>query len=138
MLNTPILLLFHQICIDTVFFIQVGVDIHFTYIVEKIKIKIIHSALFKLFLENFLHLRHVGQVISGKFGCQIKAVARIFRQRLSHHQFRISVVVSPCSVIIIDPMLHRIGNHLFCRRAVNLRVIAVHYWQTHCAHAKRR
>ncbi len=74
-----VFLLFFQVCIDPVFFlIQIGIDIHLTDIVEQIKIKIFHAALFKLFFKGLLHLRHIGKIIPRKLCGKIKAVSLIF------------------------------------------------------------
>ena len=60
MTDTPFFLLLHQVIENTVFFIQISINIHFTYVVEQIKIKIIHSAFFQLCFKNAFHLVHVG------------------------------------------------------------------------------
>ena len=58
--DTAAPLLLHQIVVDAVLRVQVGVDVHLTDVVEEIEIKIVHPALFQLLLKNLLHLGHVG------------------------------------------------------------------------------
>ena len=77
MLDPTIFLLLHQIVIDAVLRIQISIDIHLADIVKQIKIKVFHLTFFQLLLEDFFYLRHVCQIISGKLGCQIKAVSII-------------------------------------------------------------
>ena len=60
MADTAAPLLLHQIVVDAVLRVQVGVDVHLTDVVEEIEIKIVHPALFQLLLKNLLHLGHVG------------------------------------------------------------------------------
>ena len=77
MTDSSILLLLHQILMDPVLLIQIFIDIHLTYIVEQIEIKIGNPALFKLFLKDLLHLRHIGQIIPRELCSQIELFAGI-------------------------------------------------------------
>ena len=138
MLNTSVLLLLHEIVINSMFFIQILVNIHLTYIMEQVKIKIIHLTFLKLFLKNLFHFRHISKVITRKFRRKIKGLSRILLQKPSHNQFGIAAMIPPCSIVIINSMFHSVGNHLFCRRLINLRILSSNNRKTHCSHPKRR
>ena len=60
MTDPAVLFLLHQIAVDPVLLvIQVGVNIHFTDIVEEVKIEIVDAQLIQLTLKNLLHLSPV-------------------------------------------------------------------------------
>ena len=71
-------LLFYKIVNNFVFFAEESINVFFTNVMKKIKIKIVNPCFFKLTLKNLLCLVHIGKIISGKFCCKIIAVARIF------------------------------------------------------------
>ena len=52
-------LLLQQIVINPVFLIQVSVNIHLTYVVEEVEIKIFHLTFFQLFLKDLFHFVHI-------------------------------------------------------------------------------
>ena len=111
MTDPAVPLLLDQVSVCTVsVIVQIMVDVHLAHIVEQVEIKIVHLAFLQLFLKNLFHLAKVGEVVSRELRRQIKILPRIFLQRLAHDCLGMSVVISPCSVIIIDPMLHRIAD----------------------------
>ena len=63
--DAAVLLLLHQVVMDAVPGVQVGVDVHLAHIVEEIEVKVVHLALFQLRFEDLLNLRHIGQVVAG-------------------------------------------------------------------------
>ena len=78
MADTSVLLLFHQIAVNAVFFIvEIGIDVHLADIVKKIKIKIIHLQFFQLFIKDLFDLAPIGRIIPRKFCRHIKALPRI-------------------------------------------------------------
>ena len=90
--------------------------------------------LFQLFLENFLYLRHVGIVVTGKLCSEIVTSAGILGQKLACAQFGVAVVVSPCSVKIVDAVFMSIVNHFRNGGFIHHAVVPVHHGQPH--HAK--
>ena len=94
---------------------------------EQIEIKILHNAFFQLLFKNLFHLIHIGKVIARELCSQEIAVPGIGRQYFPHGRFRISVMVSPGRIIIIDAMLHGIGYHPGRFGFVNLCIISVNY-----------
>ena len=111
MADPAVSFLLDQISVCTVgVIIQVMVDIHLAHIVEQVEIKIVHLAFLQLFLKNLFHPAEVGEVVSRELRRQIKILPRIFLQRLAHDCLGMSVVISPCSIIVINPMLHRIAD----------------------------
>ena len=83
MSDSSVFLLLHQVSVYAVLFIQIFVNIHFTDIMEQIEIKVFDAAFFKLFLEDFLNLRHIGKIIARKLRRQIILFPRISAERLS-------------------------------------------------------
>lgn len=81
--DTAAPLLLHQIVVDAVLRVQIGVDVHLTDVVEEIEIKIVHPALFQLLLKNLLHLGHVGQVVTGELVGNVKFFPGMFGQGLT-------------------------------------------------------
>ena len=77
MFDPAVLLLFYQIIKNAVFLIEIPVYVLFAYGREKIKIKILDTALFELFLEYLLYFIHVRQIVAREFACKIKTLARI-------------------------------------------------------------
>ena len=136
MADPSVFLLLHQIFKNPIFFVQIGVNIHLAYIVEQIKIKVGHTAFFKLTFKNGLDFVHVGQVISGKLCGEIVIFAGIFVQKLSHHKLGLFPVVSPCGVIVVDALFHGAGDHFFSKCRVNLRIISSNGGQAHGSHTE--
>ncbi len=123
--DPSVLLLLHQILEDTVLLIQIFVYIHLTDIVEQVEIKIRNLTLLKLFLKDFLHLRHVGKIISRELRREIELFTRICTQYLSHDKLRIPAMISPRRIIIVDPVIHGILHHSGRRRFINVLVLPV-------------
>ena len=67
MTEAAVFLLLHQIVIDAVFRVQVGVYVQGAHIVEKVEIKVAHLALLQLALKDLLDFVHVGKVIPREF-----------------------------------------------------------------------
>ena len=60
---------------SVLFFVQICVDIHFAYIMHKVKVKIVHTTLFQLTRKDLLGFAHILKVISGELGRQIETVS---------------------------------------------------------------
>ena len=67
MTDASVLFLFYKIIENTILGIQVRIDIHLAYIVEKVKIKVFHLTLLQLLFKDLFHLVHVGKIIARKF-----------------------------------------------------------------------
>ena len=138
MLYPAVLLLLPQIIHYTVAFVEILLDIHLAYIMEEIKIKILHPALLQLFLEYLFYLVHIGKIVSGEFIRKIEALSRICAQRLAHRQLRIAAVIPPRGVVVIYALFHGIRHHLFHLVIVDFSVVTVEHRQSHRAHSERR
>ena len=68
----PAFFLLHQIIVDSIFRIQIGVYVHLAHIMEQVEVKIFHLAFLQLCFKDFFHLVHIGQVISREFGGEIE------------------------------------------------------------------
>ncbi len=129
-------LLRHQIAVDAVAFIQIGVDVHFAHIVEQVKIEVAGLAFFQLFLKDSLHLVHIGKVIAGELGGEIVAVPGICVQDAAHHQLRLSAVIAPGGVVVVDPVFHGKGHHFGRGPLVDAGIIPLYHRQAHGPHAQ--
>lgn len=118
--------------------VEILIDVQLADIVDRIEVKILHAAFFKLFLEDLLDFVHVGQVVAGKLVGQIKAFPWIRGQRASHGKLRLSAVVAPGGVVIVDAALHGAGDHFVDQLLIHARIVAVDHGQPHGAHAERR
>ena len=78
--DAPCLFLLRQVVENTILRIKILFNVHFAYVVEKIKIKIFHTASAQLLFKDLLHFSHVGQVIAGEFGGEVITLARILTQ----------------------------------------------------------
>ena len=130
-------LLPEQIVVDAVLPVKIGVDVHFAYVVEKIKVKIRHAAAPKLFFKNLLHLRNVRQIIAGEFVGEIEAVARIRGKHPAHHALRTAVVVAVGGVEIVDAVSDGVIDHLLYGGHVDVGEHPVDDRQPHRAHTER-
>ncbi len=126
----------HEGVIDVEFGVQVGVDIHFADVVKEVEVKVVHLALLQLFVEDLLHLVHVGQIVTGKFIGQIEAVPGILPQNSAHYELGIAVVVAPCGVVVVDACLHSPGDHAGGFVLVDNADVAADGGQTHTAKAQ--
>ena len=113
-----------QIVHNAVLFVQIGVDIHLADVVEQVEIKIFHLAFFQLAREDFLYLRHVGQIIAREFAGQIKALPGMLFQSLTDDRLGMAVVVAPGRIVIVDALRHGVVHHVLCRFHINVRVRA--------------
>ena len=73
--DSSLFLLLHQIVENTVFLIQIRVNVHLTHVVEQVKIKIVHLAFFQLFFKYLFRFIHIGKVIPREFCSQIIGTA---------------------------------------------------------------
>ena len=128
--------LLHQIFVNPVFFIQIGIYVHLADVVEQIKIKVFHPAFFQLLFKDFLHLVHVGEVIARKLGRKVIALSRIAAQRLSHYGFRMAIVVAPGRIVIIHALFHGVIHHGLCFRLIDSGIVSINDRKAHGAHAK--
>ena len=134
--NSAGLFLLHQIFVNSVFFIQIGVYIHLADVVEEVKIKVFHPAFFQLFFKDFLHLVHIGKIVARKLGRKVIALSRIAAQRLSHHGFGMTVVIAPGRIVIIHALLHGVIHHGLRFRFINSGIVPVDDRKAHRAHAQ--
>ena len=128
--------LLHQIVVDAVLGVEVGVDVHLADVVEEVEVKILDAALFQLFFKNGFHHVHVGKVVAGKLGGEEELLAGMARKRLAHHQFGISAVIAPGGVEVVDAVRKGIVHHGKRRRLVDLRVVSIRHGQAHAAKAE--
>ena len=138
MLNPSVFLLLHKIVVNTELRVEILLYVHLAYIVEEIKIKVLHSRLFKLLFKDFFYLSHIGKIVTRKLGGNIKLVSGIFGKSLSHNNFRITVMITPCGIVIIDACGHCLVHHLKGFFFINAAVISPDYWQSHGAESKGR
>ena len=136
MFDTTVAFLLHQIIINAVFRVQICIHVHFTDIVEHVKIKILHLTLFQLILKNLFYLRHIGQVISRKLGSQIKTAAVIFFQQFTYYKLGFSTVITVCGIIIVNAGFHAVCKHFLRSFYINLIVVTVDNRQSHISHSK--
>ncbi len=134
--DTAIFLLLHQVLVNPIRLIQIRVNIHFTDIMEQVKIKIGNLAFLQLFLKNLFYLRHIGKVVPRKFCGKVKAFPGMPAEGFPHRTLRVPTVVAPCSVVIIHALPHGIIHHLSCSSFVNPAVVPVKDWKAHSAHPK--
>ena len=134
--NASVCLLPEQVIIDSVLRVQVCADVHFAYIVEEIKVEILHAAALQLFFKNFLYFGYVCQIITGEFIGKIERIPRIGTQRISHHDLRAAVVIPVSRVKIIDAMFDGVCDHFFHSGYVDVGENAVDNRQTHRAHTE--
>ena len=85
-----------------VFRIQILFDVQLADVMHQIKIEIIDLQLFQLLFKYFRGMSHVFQIIARKFCRDIIAAPVIFLQELPHDGFRISVMISPGGIEVID------------------------------------
>ena len=136
MADAAVFLLLHQIVIDAVLGVQVGVNVHLTHIVEQIEVEVVHLALLELLLEDLLHLGHVGQVIAREFVGNIEFLPGIPGQGLAQRQLGVAVVIAPGGVVVVHPAGHSLVHHLEGGRLVHLGVVPVNNGQAHAAHTQ--
>ena len=116
------------------FGVQVGVDVHLADVVKEVEIEVVHLAFFQLLVENFLYLVHVGQVVAGEFGGQVKALPGIIPEQPAHNRLGLPPVVAPSGIIVVDPPGHSRGHHLAGGGFVDVGVLSLHNRQAHGAH----
>ena len=134
--DAAVFLLLHQIVIDAVLGVQVGVNVHLTHIVEQIEVEVVHLALLELLLEDLLHLGHVGQVIAGELVGNVEFLPGIPGQGLAQRQLRVAVVIAPGGVVVVHTAGHGLVHHLEGSRLVHLGVVPVNNGQAHAAHTQ--
>ena len=134
--DAAVLLLLHQVVIDAVLGVQVGVDVHLAHVVEQVEVEVVHLALFELFLEDLLHLGHVGQVVAGEFVGNVEFLPGIPGQSLAQRQLGVAAVVAPGGVVVVHAAGHGLVHHLKGGRLVHLGVVPVNDGQAHAAHAQ--
>ena len=83
--DAPCLFLSPQIVHNSILFVHIRFNVFLVYIVEKIKVKIIHTTFLQLLFKDFLHLVHICQIVAWKLVCQIEALSRVLTQNVSHH-----------------------------------------------------
>ena len=88
---------------------------------KKIEVKVLHPALLELAFKNFSDFGHIYQIITRKFGSQIIVLPWITAKRPPDHGLRISIVISPGGIEIIDPMVHGISHHFLCLFHIDIR-----------------
>ena len=134
--DAAVLLLLHQVVMDAVPGVQVGVDVHLAHIVEEIEVKVVHLALFQLRFEDLLNFRHIGQVVAGKFVGDVKAVPGMSGQGPAQDQLRVAAVVAPGGVVVVDAVGHGVVHHLRRGVLVHPGIVAADDRQAHAAHAQ--
>ena len=133
--DAAVSLLLHEIVIDAVPGVQIGVDVHLAHVVEEIEVEVVHPALLQLLLEDLPHPGHVGQVVAGELVRQIEAVPGVFGQRPAHHQLGVAVVIAIGGVVVVDPVGHGVVHHGLGGGLVDAGVVPVQDGQAHAAHA---
>ncbi len=134
MADAAVFFLFQQIVADSVFRVEIGVDIPLVDIVEQVEVEVGRLAFLQLPLEDFFHLVHVGEVVAREFAGEIIALSGIPVQIFSGHQLGIAAVVPPCRVEVVDAVLIGIVNHLRGSGFVHFAVFSLQHGQAH--HAK--
>ena len=137
-LDLPFFFHLHQVVIDAVLRIQIVVDIHLAYIMEKIEVEILHAGLSELLGEDLLYLRHVPEIVSGELICKIEALTRMGCERLAHDELGVSVMISPCRIKVINSGSKCFIHHFLCAFDIDLRVIPFNDRKTHRAESQRR
>ncbi len=100
---------------------------------EQVKVEIFNLTFFQLLLEYLLYLAHIREIVSRELIRELKAFARVAFQRVSDRQFRVSRVISPRGIIIIDPVLHCVADHFIGFRLIDAAVFAVDKRKPHTA-----
>ena len=137
--DASVLFLLHQITENAVLLIvEIGIDVHFTHIVEEIEVKIGNPQLLKLPLEDLLRLSPVGRVIPRELGRDMEALPRIAGQSLAQNQLRVLIVVAPGGVVIVDTVLHGRVHHAERSLLIDPAVISIKHRKAHRAEAERR
>ena len=113
------------------FILQVLVDVQLAHIVIEVEIKVISLAFLQLLVEDLLVLAEIGQVIARELSCQIEAAAVVLLESFAYDSLTVSVMVSPCSVEIVDAVGHSVVDHLLHGGRIRSAVISVDARQTH-------
>ena len=100
--------------------VQVGFHGLFIDIVEQIEVKILHPALFQLFLEDFCGVVAVAQdLVAGILGGEIVAASGVVAEDSADDPLGLAVVIGIGRVEIVYTMPHGIGHHFFDLGFVN-------------------
>ena len=138
MANTPILLLLDEVGIGAVLLvIEILFNIVIVDVVEEVEVELLHPHLFQLLFENFLYLAKIIDVVTGEFVGYVVAFTRVFFQQLSNDELRLSAVIPPRRIKIVDAVFDCVVEHLrgFC--LVDLAA-SLYRRKAHTPHAKRR
>ena len=127
-----------QVIVDAIFRIEICINIHFTYVMEKVEIEVIVTGLLQLFREDLLYLRHIREIIPRELIREIITVARVLPERLAQDDLRVAVMVSECCIKVIDSCVKSLIHHLLCKFHIDLAVISVDHGKTHGAKAECR
>ena len=114
------------------------IDENLKTFMEKVEIKKVHPALFQLGLKDFLFLFQIFRAKAGELAGNIVFVTGISTEDLAHHQFGVLFVIAPCSVIIIDTLLHSIGYHFGSGFLIDIAILPVDGGQAHASQSQRR
>ncbi len=131
MTDAPGLLLLEQVVHDAELGVEVVVDILLTDIVNEIKVKELHPRLLELFLEDFLDLIHVVDVVTGELGRDHELIASVAVECHTHRDLGLPIVIAPCGIEIVHAVLERVVDHLVDGILVDLGIVAIDHRQAH-------
>ena len=130
------LLLLHKVIHDAPPRIVVHADGVFIDVVQQIKIKVLHLALFQLLLKNIRRIVALRHHVAGKLCGQIKAFSGMLFQAGAHHRLRMILHIRPCGIEVIHSMVHGVVHHGLRQCGIDLSVLQ--HRQTHGAKAQHR
>ena len=116
--------------------IQIVVDVQLIYVVDQIEVEILHPRPLQLLLEDGFHLIHIPQVIAREFVRDVITLPGITTQRLTQGHLGLSIMVSPCRIVIVDPLFHGIVHQLGHRRLVHKVFFPRQKRESHTAHTQ--
>ncbi len=106
--------------------------------VAQIEVKILHLAFFQLLFKIFQRILRLFHQPHGHFAGQMKALPRVFFQRLAHKQLAFTLMVRVSGIVVIDAVSIGIIDHLLRLGFVDIGFFWVDFGQTHTAEAQQR
>ena len=132
----PCRLLLEEIVQYPVFRVEILLDVALADVVEEVEVEVLDAAAFQLFREDFAHLSHVFEVISGEFVGQEIALAGIFAVSAADGGLARAVVVAVGCVEVVDAVRVGVVDDALGGLEVNPAVVAVDDRQAHVAHTE--
>ena len=136
MLYAACLTLLHKVIHNAPSLVHVGGNGVFVYVVQQIKVEVLHAALFQLFLEGGGRVIMAADLMAGILVRQIPALSGVAAESLAYGDLGSAAVVGSGSVKVVYTVGESVVHHLIHGFLVNAAVFQ--HRQSHSAKAQCR